>query len=182
MAAENQANVAGGDGVIASTQPNLLTQIGSNGPVSFTVGFSICSRNLVLRGPNWWPIPLSRIPPGRCRPSTPWASSWPRPNAPQIFSYTNVQAQTYTLSSADGIASVVFSSEGTGLTTFNAMLLDDFILTPATQQPAAFGCHYQSDRALFVSARQIPTSSSAITFEVEPSATVTNVSFYAAPT
>ena len=40
VVAENQANAAGGGFVIASSQPNLLTQIGSNGPVSFTVGFA----------------------------------------------------------------------------------------------------------------------------------------------
>ena len=55
---ENEANLAGGNAVLAPSQPNLLTQIGSNGPVSFTVGFPLARGNLVLPGRNCWLIRL----------------------------------------------------------------------------------------------------------------------------
>ena len=49
----------------------------------------------------------------------------------EIDSATNVAAREFSLGGAGGpgIAEVVFSSEGTGLTTFNAMLVDDLVLT-----------------------------------------------------
>ena len=40
MAVENQATINGGGAVAASSPPNIVTQIGSNGPVSYTVSFA----------------------------------------------------------------------------------------------------------------------------------------------
>ena len=129
---ENQTNmVAGGGFVIPSSLPNLLTQIGSNGPVSFTVVFSNLLTQFSFTRPELLANPSVSLPAWQVQALD--ALGQPLPlaatNEPQISSFSNVPAQIYTLSGG-GIASVEFSSEGSGLTTFNAMLLDDFVLTP----------------------------------------------------
>ena len=66
-------------------------------------------------------------------------------NAPQISSSTNVPPQTYTPSPTGALPALTFNSQGTGLTTFNAMLLDNFVLTTgnsADLPPSVL--HYQS--------------------------------------
>jgi uncharacterized repeat protein (TIGR03803 family) len=132
VAVENQ-NYATLDGsVIPSSLPNLLTQIGSNGPVFFTVGFSNLLGQFSFTRPELVADPFVTLPAWQVQAFDALGQWLASTNEPQISSSTNVPAQTYTLTNppyGGGIASVEFNSEGSGLTTFNAMLLDDFVLT-----------------------------------------------------
>jgi len=133
IVAEDETNAGGGGLVSVTSLPNLLTQIGSNGPVSFTVGFTnlltnfsftipelVANSNVAVTYPAW--LVQAFDPVGTLLAET---------NEPQTSilagATNNVPAQTFTLN-GEGIASVEFDSEGTGLTTFNGMLLDDFVL------------------------------------------------------
>jgi hypothetical protein len=133
VVAENETNIAGGDSVVASSQPNLLTQTGSSGPVGFTAGFSHLLTQFSFTRPELLPGTNSFVthPAWEVQAFDPLGDVLDTIQEPQISSSTNVPAQSYTLTGGS-IASVQFGSEGTGLTTFNAMLLDDFILTPGT--------------------------------------------------
>jgi uncharacterized repeat protein (TIGR03803 family) len=121
--------VAGSEFVIASSPPNVLTQIGSNGPVSFTVDFATNLSQFSFTRPELVANPSVTLPPWRAQAFDSLGLLLDSTNAPLISSSTNVPAQIYTLTGGS-IASVEFSSEGTGYTTFNAMLLDNFVLTP----------------------------------------------------
>ncbi|MGP8200734.1 MAG: leucine-rich repeat protein [Limisphaerales bacterium] len=128
LVAENQSDVAGGGFVLASSQPNVLTQAGSGGPVSFTVGFGTLLSQFSFTRPELLANPSVSHPAWQVTVFDPFGDALDSAQEPLIFSTTNVPAQTYTLNGGS-IASAEFSSEGNGLTTFNAMLLDDFVLT-----------------------------------------------------
>jgi len=51
LAVENQAGINGGSAVAASSPPNIVTQIGSNGPVSYTVSFGALLTNFGFTRP-----------------------------------------------------------------------------------------------------------------------------------
>jgi len=114
----------------ASSPPNVLTQAGSNGPVSFTLDFAPLLTQFSFTRPELLASPFVTHPAWQVRAFDALGVELAEADEPLISSYTNVPAQSYTLSGA-GIASVEFDSEGTSLTTFNALLLDDFILTTA---------------------------------------------------
>ena len=176
VAVENQFTVGGGHSAMASSQPNVLTQIGSNGPVSFTVGFSppltqfsftrpeLLANNSFVTHPAWQARAFDSV--GVLLAST---------NAAQISSSSNVPAQTYTLTGA-GIASIEFDSQGSGLNTFNAMLLDDFLLTPglAGNVPPSVVITSPTNGQVFTNSSAIPISAQA----VAGIGTVTSVSFF----
>jgi hypothetical protein len=135
VAAENQTNAVLAGDVIPSSLPNLLTQTNppaSNGPVSFTVVFSNLLTQFSFTRPELLANPSVSLPGWQAMAFDALGQPLEVISAPLIASSTNVPAQTYTLSNAvngAGIGSVEFSSDGTGLTTFNAVLLDDFVLT-----------------------------------------------------
>jgi uncharacterized repeat protein (TIGR03803 family) len=174
VVAENQAYAAGGGFVIASSQPNLLTQNGSNGPVSFTVGFATPIPQFSFTRPELLANPSVSHPAWQASAFDPLGDELDSVQEPLISSSTNVPAQTYTLNGGS-IASVEFSSEGTGFTTFNAMLLDDFLLTNGNSSdlPPSVLITNPINGQVFTSA-EIP-----ISVETAPGAgTVTNVTFY----
>jgi hypothetical protein len=136
--AVNQDALAGGGFVIASSPSNVLTQIGSNGPVSFTVGFTNLLGQFSFTRPELVANPFVTHPAWQVEAFDPLGQLLAATNWPQISSATNVPAQTYTLTnSGAGIASISFNSEGSGFTTVNALVLDDFILTKGSNLPPA---------------------------------------------
>ena len=159
VVAENQAVVAGGGFATASSQPNLLTQIGSIGPVSFTAGFSNLLSQFSFTRPALIANPYVTHPAWQVEAFDPLGQLLAVINVPQIFSTTNVPAQTYTLTNpvnGAGIASIEFNSQGTGLTTFNAMLLDDFLLTVGSNLPPSILITSPTNGQVFTTATDIP--------------------------
>ena len=157
VAVENQSNVAGGNSVLSPSQPNLLTQIGGNGPVSFTMVFSNLLTAFSFTRPELLANPSVTYPAWQVQAFDSLGILLAETNAPQISSSTNVQAQTYTLEGG-GIASIEFISEGTGLTTFNAMLLDGFVLTPGSPAnlPPSVVITSPTNAQVFTNSSEIP--------------------------
>jgi len=174
VAVENQASIAGGGFVFASSPPNVLTQIGSNGPASFTVSFANLLSQFSFTRPELLANPTVTHPAWIAQAFDALGNLLDSISAPVISSSGNVPPQIYTLTGG-GIASVQFSSAGTGWTTFNAVLLDDFILTPATSEglPPAVLITAPTNGQVVTNAT-ISLSADAVT-EFE---TVTNVAFY----
>jgi len=181
VVAENTNDVAGGGFVSVASPPNVLTQIGSNGPVSFTMGFSNLLTNFSFTRPEVLASAFAPVthPGWQAQAFDSLGILLAETNEPQIFipsgSTTNVPAQTYTLK-GDGIGSVEFSSEDTsGYTTVNALLLDDFVLLPTTGTlPPAVVVVNPTNGELF--ATSTPISISAAT--AAGSGTVAGVAFY----
>jgi hypothetical protein len=177
VAAENQDSVAGGGFVIASSQPNLLTQTGSNGPVSFTVGFSNLLGQFSFTRPELLANPFVTHPAWQVQAFDALGQPLAATNGPQISSSTNVPAQTYTLTNppaGGGIASVEFNSEGSGFTTFNAMLLDDFVLTKGSNLPPSVLITSPTNGQVFTDLTDIPIIAAA----ADGGGTITGVAFY----
>jgi hypothetical protein len=136
---ENQQNIAGGKAVLAASSPNLLTQLGSNGPVQFTLRFSTLLTQFGFTRPELLANPFVSHPAWQVTAFDASGAVASQVGESEIDSSTNVGAREFLLTSTSGpateaeigpgIASVQFSSEGTGLTTFNGMLVDNFILT-----------------------------------------------------
>ena len=128
LAVENQAAIHGGGAVAASSPPNILTQIGFSGPVSYTVNFATWLTNFGFTRPELLANPFVSHPAWQATAFDAAGVVLGQVGEGLIGSYTNVGAQAFNLS-GPGIASVQFASQGSGLTTFNAMLADDFVLT-----------------------------------------------------
>lgn len=173
---ENQANVAGGGFVVASSPPNLLTQTGSNGPVSFTVSFSNLLTQFSFTRPELTPNPFVTHPAWQVVAYD--SLGQPLTNAQESVissSSSNVPAATYALNGG-GIASVQFNSQGSGLATFNAMLLDDFILTKgsATNLPPAVLITSPTNGQVFTSSAAVPISAAT----AAGNGSITGVAYY----
>jgi hypothetical protein len=138
IAVENQSLISGGAAVSASSPPNVLTQIGSNGPVSFTLGFANPLGQFSFTRPELLANAFVSHPAWTATAFDGSGTVLSSVNAALISSFTNVPAQIYTLT-GPGIASIQFSSAGSGLGTFNALVLDDLLLTtnPATPPTVA---------------------------------------------
>lgn len=178
VAAENENSVAGGGFVTASSQPNLLTQLGSNGPVSFTVDFSNSLAEFSFTRPELLANPFVTHPAWQVQAFDALGLLVDTISATQISSATNVPAETYTLSNTldgAGIASVEFSSEGSGLTTFNAMLLDDFVLTTGSNLPPSVAIEVPTNGQVFTELTDLPILAAA----VPGSGTIAGITYYA---
>jgi uncharacterized repeat protein (TIGR03803 family) len=175
LVAENQSDVAGGGLVLASSQPNVLTQAGSGGPVSFTVGFGNLLSQFSFTRPELLANPSVSHPAWQVTVFDPFGDELGSVQEPLIFSTTNVPAHTYTLNRGS-IASAEFSSEGNGLTTFNAMLLDDFVLTAGTSSdlPPSVRITSPTNGDVITTSADVP-----VTVETSPgSGTATTVLFH----
>ncbi|MGD0412501.1 MAG: immunoglobulin domain-containing protein [Verrucomicrobiota bacterium] len=128
LAVENQATFNGGGVVAASSPPNFVTQIGGSGPVSYTLNFTTPLTNFGFTRPELLANPFVSQPAWQATAFDAAGVALTNAGEGLIGSYTNVGAQVFTLS-GPGIASVQFASQGSGLTTFNAMVADDFVLT-----------------------------------------------------
>lgn len=181
LAVESQQIIAGGQAVLASSAPNVLTQLGSNGPVQFTLRFSPLLGQFGFTRPELLANPFVSHPAWQITALDGAGVVVGQVEEGEIDSATNVGAREFNMSAAvggPGIAEAVFSSQGTGLTTFNGMLADDFVLTTnktafapavAITQPVA-GQSLAAPPAL------------AITANAFDAAGITGVSFYAGPT
>ncbi len=131
LAVENQQNIAGGQAVLAASPPNVLTQTGSSGPVQFTLRFSPLLSQFGFTRPELLANPFVSHPAWQVTALDGSGVIVGQVSEGQIDSSTNVAAREFSLggTGGPGIASVIFSSQGTGLTTFNGMLADDFVLT-----------------------------------------------------
>jgi uncharacterized protein (TIGR03437 family) len=123
---------------LAPSSPNVLTQDGSNQPVSFTLTFSspVSSLSFVrpqlLAGPNGIIFPQ-------------WTATAYNASGGQVgtageallSSYANVPAATFTLSGSTSITSVRFDSNNQNVAAFSAVVIDNLILTSAASSGAA---------------------------------------------
>ena len=106
----------------------MLTQAGSNGTVSFAVTFVAPVSRFGFTRPELLASPAVSLPAWQAQGFDALGILLDEAAAPPIFSTTNVPAQIYTLNGGS-ISRVVFTSDGNGLTTINALPLDDFDLT-----------------------------------------------------
>ncbi len=131
VAVESQQNIGGGAAVLAASTPNVLTQLGSNGPVQFALRFLPLLSQFGFTRPELLANPFVSHPAWQVTALDGAGVVVGQVEEGEIDSSTNVAAREFSLSTSGGpgIASVIFSSQGSGLTTVNAMLLDNLVLT-----------------------------------------------------
>ncbi|HZM05221.1 MAG TPA: immunoglobulin domain-containing protein, partial [Candidatus Saccharimonadales bacterium] len=131
LTVDRQQHIAGGQAVLAASPPNLLTQTGTEGPVQFTLNFSPLLTQFGFTRPELLANPFVSHPAWQVTALDSAGAMVDQATEAEIDSATNVGAREFSLGGrgGPGIAQVQFASQGSGLTTFNAMLLDNFILT-----------------------------------------------------
>jgi hypothetical protein len=149
LAVENQALINNGTSVAASSPPNILTQIGSNGPVSFTLQFAPVLGQFSFTRPELLANPFVSHPAWTATAYDGSGAVLSTAGAGLISSYTDVPSQIYTLT-GPGIATIEFDSLGSGLTTFNALLMDDFLLTTNAITPPTVSIFNPTSSEFFV--------------------------------
>jgi hypothetical protein len=137
LTVDRQQHIAGGAAVLAASPPNLLTQTGSNGPVQFTLGFAASLSQFGFTRPELLANPFVSHPAWRVTAFDGAGDVVGQAGEGEIDSATNVGARVFSLGQpgGPGIAAVAFASEGSGLTTFNAMLVDNLVLTTNRSAP-----------------------------------------------
>jgi hypothetical protein len=127
----NNNSVYGGTAASPASAPNMLMQIGVNGPVSYTLNFATplnsfgFPRPMLLAGPS-----------GITHPQ--WSARAFNAAGQQVSAaaegfisrFSNVPAASFTLT-GPGISSVRFDSNGFNFAAFSAVLLDNLVLTGA---------------------------------------------------
>ena len=121
--------------VVASSAPNILSQVGSNDPVTFTLVFGRPDTAFPLSSVSFTRAMLLAGPSGITHPE--WSAHALDASGTElsfvgeglIASFSNVPAQTFTLS-GPGIRSVRFDSDNHHFAAFSAVQIDDLILTP----------------------------------------------------
>jgi hypothetical protein len=177
LAVENQALVAGGSAVLASSPPNILTQIGSDKPVQFTLEFSPLLTEFTFTRPELLANPYVTHPAWVARAYDSLGVLLSTVQQGLISSYTNVPAQSFTLRGEAGIASIRFNSESSSLATFGALLMDDCILSSASAVlPPSIVLTNPLAGQIYTAPATIWTGADAIS--VNPGGVVTNVNFY----
>lgn len=126
-------DTAGGTAATPSSGPNLLTQVGSNDPVSYCLQFAspveyvAFTRPALIAGPSgithpeWSAQALSGT-----------GSVIATVGESLIASFSNVPAQRFTLTGGQ-IAKVCIASNNMHFAAFSALLLDDFSFSPAAR-------------------------------------------------
>ncbi|MGA2541554.1 MAG: Ig-like domain-containing protein, partial [Verrucomicrobiota bacterium] len=176
LAVENQAAINAGRAVAASSPPNIVTQIGSSGPVSYTVSFAALLTNFGFTRPELLANPFVSHPAWQATAFDAAGVALGQVGEGLIGSYTNVGAQAFILS-GPGIASVQFASQGSGLTTFNALVADDFVLTtngPGANFPPAVAITSPATGLQVISPVTLTVAAQAV-----DAAGIASVSFYA---
>jgi hypothetical protein len=169
----------GGASVQPSSPPNFLTQTGSNGPVQFTLSFSPLLSQISFTRPELLANPFVSHPVWQATAYDGAGNILSQAGESEIDSSTNVDAQQFTLSylGGPGIARVQFASEGSGLTTFNAIVLDDLVLNRgATTFPPAVAV----TQPVFGQILPAPPALTITAAASDPSG-IKQVSFYANP-
>ena len=134
LLAANQQSIGGGSSVQASSPPNILTQTGPAGPMQFTLSFTPLLTQLGFTRPELLANPFVSHPAWQVTAFDGAGNVVGQVGEDEIDSSTNVGAQAFSIadSGGPGIAKAEFSSAGSGLLTFNAMLVDDLVLTTKT--------------------------------------------------
>jgi hypothetical protein len=177
LAVENQSLLNGGGFVIASSPSNILTQIGSNKTVSFTLSFSPLLTQFAFTRPELEANPFVTEPAWEARAYDALGVLQAQTSEALISSYTNVPAQPFALHGA-AIATVEFISHGSGLTTFDALVMDDFILTTSSNLPPSVVLTNPLPGQIFTAPALIALEAEAVAAK----GTVPNVNFYFAGT
>ena len=144
LTVDSQQHLAGGKAVAASSPPNVLTQTGSSGPVQFTLGFAPFLSQFGFTRPELLANPFVSHPAWQVTAFDGAGNVVGQVGEAEIDSSSNVGAAEFSLGQLGGagIAKVEFASAGSGLTTFNAMLLDDWVLTKSTTAFPPVGGHH----------------------------------------
>lgn len=131
LAVENQDRIAGGAALLAASPPNVLTQTGSNGPMHFTLSFTNLLSRFEFTRPELLANPFVSHPAWMVTALDGSGAVVGQLKYNALHSTTNIGARQFAFTSGGGpgIAEIEFSSQGSGLDTFNAMVLDNFILT-----------------------------------------------------
>jgi hypothetical protein len=177
LAVENQALINGGGFVIASSPSNILTQIGSNKTVNFTLSFSPLLTQFAFTRPELEANPFVSEPAWEGRAYDPLGVLVAQTSEGLVSSYSNVPAQPFALRGAS-IATVEFISHGSGLTTFDSLVMDDFILTTSSNLPPSVLLTNPLPSQTFTAPALIVLEAEAVAAK----GTVTNVNFYFAGT
>ena len=169
-------NAANGSGVVASSRPNVLTQVGAADHMSFELSFTQpltqfqFTRVKLIAGVN-----------GVTHPAWQAYAYDSAGNVTSIASegftssYADVPSQTYTLS-GQGIVRVRFDSVNRGAASFNALVIDDFVLTrPAGNIPPAVSIITPSSGESFYAPANVELKAIAS----DPDGDVAQVAFYA---
>lgn len=128
---DNAKNFYEGRALTASSAPNVLTQINSNDPVSYTLDFAApvravrFTRPALLAGPTGITFPQWRAEAYNERGSLLAAAGEPLGSGAAY--YSNVPAKTFTLH-GPGIKAVKFSSNNMHFAAFSALVIDDLVL------------------------------------------------------
>jgi hypothetical protein len=120
-------NLYGGQPVVPASAPNVLTQLGSNAPVTFTLNFADALDSFMFTRPQLMPGPSGVTFPAWQAYAFAGPTQIGSVGAGAFGSFSIVPAATYTLS-GPGITSVRFDSQNLG-TGFSAVLLDNMVLT-----------------------------------------------------
>jgi hypothetical protein len=174
LAVENQSLLNGGGFVIASSPSNILTQIGSNKTVSFKLRFSPWLTQFAFTRPELEANPFVSQPAWEARAYDALGVLLAQTQENLVSSYTNVPAQSFVLQGA-AIATVQFISRGTGLATFDSLIMDDYILTTRSNLPPSVALTNPMPGQIFTAPALIPLEAEAVAAR----GTVTNVDFYA---
>jgi hypothetical protein len=177
LAVENQSLLNGGGFVIASSPSNILTQIGSNKTVSFTLSFLPLLTQFAFTRPELEANPFVTEPAWEARAYDELGVLLARNSEALVSSYTNMPAQPFALHGA-AIATVEFISRGSGLTTFDSLVMDDFILTTSSNLPPSVVLTNPLPGQSFTAPALIALGAEAVAAK----GTVTNVDFYDAGT
>jgi choice-of-anchor C domain-containing protein len=170
VAVESQGLIAGGGAVAASSPPstptNIVTQIGSSGTNSYTVGFAPWLANFAFTRPELLASPSVSHPAWQATAYDAVGVPLASVSEGQITSHTNVGARGFNLNGGgNGIASVQFVSESSSQTTFSGMVADYFVLTTN-----AVGASFPPAVAITNMGSNLPPLTAGVTLPLEADA------------
>jgi hypothetical protein len=131
LTVDEAGRIAGGRAVAAASDPNIFTQTGGSGPAHFTLEFKTPLSRFGFTRPELLANPFVSHPQWRVTALDGAGGVVDQVGEEEIDSSTNVGKAEFSLAAGDGpgIAAVVIDSEGSGLTTLSALVMDNFILT-----------------------------------------------------
>lgn len=124
----DDANLYGGQPADPASAPNVLTQLGSNAPVTFTLNFLTALDSFAFTRPQLLPGPSGITHPAWQAYAYAGLTQIGVVSESLIASFSTVPAATYTLN-GPGIATVQFDSQNGNFAAFSAVLLDNMVLT-----------------------------------------------------
>lgn len=134
VGAWDDQNLYGGQPVDPPSPPNVLTQAGSNDPVTFTLNFSTPLDSFGFTRPQLEPGPSGVTHPAwQAYAFDASGTELDSTSEPLLASFSVIPAAPQGLT-GPGIASVRFDSQNQQFAAFSAVLLDDFVLTSAGNQ------------------------------------------------